>query len=480
MNLDPLALLALLGLMAELWVATTILLARRRQPTATLAWLMAVIFLPVLGILLYLIIGRTGSRVRRVVRRARRAGHIALREATPESVNPVLHEPRTQTTLALGRGVGADDALGGNRVTLLQDAAATYAAMLAAIDRAQHQIHVQFYIIQSDHAGRALRDHLVACARRGVKVRVLYDDVGGKSLDRHFWTPLREQGGEVAVFNRVSPFTRRLRRRDRVDFRNHRKIVIVDDHVGFTGGINVGREYLGLDPSVGHWRDTHVCLEGPAVAALQRVFLRDWRIAGGRSAPASPTEATAAPPVGEALVQIVASGPDNVWSPIEHTFVHAITQARERVWIATPYFVPSPAVEAVILAAALRGVDVRLLVPLKADSLLVNLAARSYYRGLLEAGAKIYLYRRGFLHAKVMLIDHWMATVGSANLDVRSFYLNYELNAFVFDRPLVETMATQFMRDLADATRRNLADEDNLPLWRRLAQQSARLLSPLL
>ena len=463
-------------------VAVAILLGQKRQPTATLAWLLTVLFLPFGGILLYLVIGRTRSKL--IVRRSKKAAAKVDAIMGPSNgfdEKSFSSEPRTCDLLALGKGLGIVSASRYNQVEMLVDGPATYRALFDAIEAAQRQVHVEFYIIQPDGAGQALRDRLVAAARRGVEVRLLYDDVGSKGLSSRFWDPLTAVGGRVAAFNHVSIFTQGLRRRDRVDFRNHRKNVIIDGRIGFTGGINIGREYLGLDPEVGRWRDTHMRVVGPAALGLQRVFALDWnsmvdeRIDFDVWFPNPGREGG-----DDSIVQIVDSGPDSEWSAVEQITYGAINSARQRAWLATPYFVPSPAIEFALISAALRGVDVQILLPEKADSLVVGLASRSYFGPLLQAGVKLHLYRRGFMHAKTLVVDDWMGTVGSANMDMRSFRLNFELNAFIYDTKLACDLAAQFMRDVAHARPFTRTHEQNIRLPRRFAQQAARLLSPLL
>ena len=256
--------------------------------------------------------------------------------------------------------------------------------------------------------------------------------------------------------------------------------MIVDGRVGFTGGINVGREYLGLDPEIGHWRDTHLRIEGPAVLSLQEVFALDWLSAADHE------EAIESwfpePELYEdgCLVEIVDSGPDTEWAPVEQIYLHAIAHARTRVWLATPYFVPSAPLEALLFNAAMRGIDVRILLPERADSLLVNFASRSYFSQLLSGGVRIFLYERGFMHAKTMVVDEWMGTVGSANMDVRSFQLNFELNAFVFDPRFCKELARQFLLDLSHAREHTSEDEQRIHFGKRVLQQTSRLFSPLL
>jgi cardiolipin synthase len=466
-------------------VIVSILIGQKRQPTATLAWILTVTLIPFAGIFLYLLIGRT--KTRRILRRTRKAAR-ALAPVVERHGMRAWHpldglsreERRTCDLIILGERLTAARTSRLNEVTPLDSAAATYRAMLEAIDAAQHHVHILFYIIQPDQTGQILRDRLVHCATRGVSVKVIVDAVGSARLPDSFWTPLVDAGGRVAAFNPVSIFTSELRRRDRVDFRNHRKLVIVDGRVAFTGGINIGREYLGLDPEIGHWRDTHLKIAGPAVLSLQEVFALDWLSAAGHDR--SIESWFPEPELHEdgCLVEIVDSGPDTEWAPVEQIYLHAIAQARQRVWLATPYFVPSAPLDAMLFNAAMRGIDVRILLPERADSLLVNLASRSYFSQLLGGGVRIFLYERGFMHAKTMVIDEWMGTVGSANMDVRSFQLNFELNAFVFDPRFCRELARQFQIDLGHAREHTSEDESRLGLGQRILQQISRLFSPLL
>jgi cardiolipin synthase A/B len=283
----------------------------------------------------------------------------------------------------------------------------------------------------------------------------------------------------VACFAPLMRLLPRLRHRDRADFRNHRKIVVVDGRIGFTGGINMGKEYLGLDPAIGRWRDTHVRIEGPAVLSLQQAFLQDWLMTTEETLD-DPRYFRPGPPVGNCLVQVIDSGPDRTWPSMELYHAQALTLARERVWITNPYFIPSQTIESALTLAALRGIDVRLLLPKKSDSRLVTLASRSYYASLLLAGVRIFEYERGFVHAKTMVVDEWVATIGSANMDMRSFNLNFELNAFVFDAELCQAVASQFEVDLEAATEVTVETERRAGIGRRLVRAIARLLSPML
>jgi cardiolipin synthase A/B len=475
--------LELLAVLLHMAVILAVLLARRRDPTATLAWILFIVVAPFLGAGLYLLFGRT--RMRRAARRSSRAEARLRAVLSRHAVRARLGrgtdvaDARTQAMVRLGSALASTPASTGNATQALIDAATTYREIAAAIRQAKHHIHVEFYIIQPDAVGTGLRDLLAERAAAGIEVRVLCDGIGSMSLPSDFWAPLLAAGGHAASFAPLSKLLPRWRRRDRVDFRNHRKIVVVDGRVGFTGGINVGKEYLGLDPTIGKWRDTHVRIEGPAALSLQQTFVQDWLLTTGavlddeRHFPAGPA-------AGECLVQVIDSGPDQTWAGVELYYAQAIALACQRVWITNPYFVPSQLIESALTLAALRGVDVRILLPKKSDSRLVTLASHSYYAPLLAAGVRIFEYARGFVHAKTMVVDDWVATVGSANMDMRSFNLNYELNAFVFGSGLCQDVARQFALDLEAAKEVTRDWERRMGLGRQLVRGVARLLSPLL
>ena len=461
-----------------------LLLSERRQPAATLAWIFAIIFLPFFGLWFYYLLG--ASRFRREVTRASEAAdrieRVACESRSGEGPLPTeLGSGRTRSLLRLGSRISNRPACSGNQANMLVDGAATYAAMTEALNEARDHIHVLFYIIQPDETGSALRDLLAARAAEGIEVRVLVDGVGSSSLPDDFFLPVVRAGGQAAVFKPLRWLVVRTRWRDRVDFRNHRKIVVVDGRVGFTGGINIGREYLGLDPERGTWRDTHLRVEGPVVNSLQRVFAGDWFQATQQLLGLARYYPEGKSPLpGDCLAQVIDSGPDFDWSPISHIFTHCVSLARERIWIANPYFVPGLPMRHALITAALRGVDVRVLLPARSDSFLVRWASRSYFKEFLEAGVRIFRYERGFLHAKTMLADDWVATIGSANLDMRSFYLNFELNVFVYGREMVEELAVQFELDLTHASESSLKEERALGFPQRLLSSGARLMSPLL
>lgn len=456
-------------------IAGVTIILQRRSATATLAWLLALALLPIVGLIIYWLIGPQRlkrAKLARVVSRqtvaAAMAGLAEARTSAPEHARLAL--------VPLGLGEAAP--LTAHDITAYTDGRACYAAILAAIEAAQHHVHIEYYIWEPDRIGTRLRDLLIAKAKAGVEVRVLVDATGAVGLRRRWRAPLLAAGVQFAWFN---PLTFRLWRRRRADLRTHRKIVVCDGEVGFTGGMNVADAHSD-EFGPGYWRDTHLGFTGPAVAALQRAFLHDWSYARG-VVPSLGAEYFPDPgPVeGEQdAVSLVSSGPDDSRYAVHKTYFAAITSARRRAWITTPYFIPDDAIMTALTVAAAGGVDVRVLVPAKGDSRLVDLAARSYFGELLPFGVKLYEYQPRFIHAKTMVIDDDVAIVGTANLDNRSFRLNFELAAVVYGEALASTLAKTFVDDLAHARRVEPADLERQRFWPRLGQAGARLFSPLL
>ncbi len=485
----------LLELLTLVWmvVITGFVVLERRRPVSTMAWLLALIFLPFVGLVLYVVFGRLRVRKRRRLR-ARRG----VQPTTATSQLAPLETPLSELDPTL-RGLvklamNATDAplRRASTVDLLPVPEAAYDAMEAAILAAERSILLQYYIWRDDGVGNRWIDLLCDKARAGVQVRLLYDDFGCLASSNAMFERLRAAGGQVLPFGRLRL---RLRWSGRINFRNHRKIMVVDGAIGFTGGLNVGDEYLGRAPDGRKWIDLHLRLTGDAVLGLHAIFLEDWLAATGETLDLSPDdpriekdilrELIERPFEGSCgpLIQIIPSGPDLMPGlGIAAQFVAAISTATERCWIATPYFVPDDALNLALKTAALRGVDVRVLVPLPRnnDSRLVSLAARSYYDEFIEAGVRIYEFIPGMLHSKYLLVDHTVAAIGSANMDVRSFYINYEVTAMLYDRGVTDQLAEVFTGYLSSALEVRRASRRRLPLYQRLGESIARTLSPLL
>ncbi len=459
---------------AIVWVAVNalVIVMQRRPAASTIAWLMVLTFLPLVGLGIYVVIGPLS------IRRRRRRRTISAR-LVDEGVRGLakLDDDAEHHQLAMvSIGLGGAPPLLAEDIRLYFDGASAYAAIFDAIRAATDHVHAAYYIWEPDTIGTELRDLLVERARAGVRVRVLLDGTGSSGLHRAFLKPLRDAGATIAWFN---PIRLRTLRGRRADFRMHRKIVICDGATGFTGGMNVADIHSAL-LSKDYWRDTHVRLTVAAVWPLQRIFFEDWYFAAEELLEI--TVATVPPPAREGthLVQVVASGPDSLSAAIQKVFFTAINQATRRLWLTTPYFVPDDALLTALSTAALRGVDVRVLVPKKGDSRLVDMAARSYFPELLEAKVRVYEYLPRFIHAKTLVCDDEVAIVGTANFDNRSFRLDFELSAVLFGRGANEQLATQYAVDLADSKELGRADLLAMPFLQRFGQASARLLSPLL
>ncbi len=459
------------------WVLLT-----KKDSQAALAWCLVVVFVPLLGAMLFWVFGY--NHVYRPLRRKQRHRESFRDSHPPRTIEAVRGEPKGGEVVPkkLGTGLGqlavrvnAFPVSQGNRVTLFHETATAFEAMLTAIREAHHHIHLEFFIFRPDATGQLVIELLTQKAKEGVEVRLLYDSMGGRHLKRRFLQPLIAAGGRVSAFFPLNP----LQSRFRINLRNHRKIVVVDGSTGFTGGMNIGDEYLGKSPKFGYWRDGLIRLDGPAVAGLQRIFVEDWDFAVGE-----PLDELAyfpeLAPVGDTLVQIAESGPDQEINSIREIYFAAIVSTRERIWISTPYFVPDSGLMDALRLAAYRGVDVRLLCQLRPDQYLAFYASRYYWADMLAAGVKIYQYARGMMHAKVMMADGQWGMVGSANLDNRSLHLNFEVGCMLHAPLLVQELEDAFQQDLRDAILLDRETFARRSLSARLAENACRLLSPLL
>jgi cardiolipin synthase A/B len=442
----------------------------KREPMPAIAWSLTVLLMPFFGAFLFFVFGYQTVH-RRLSRRRKRSK--AYKKFTARADGASAGVPQRWDVLArLGHHGDGFPVTGGNAVTLYHEGTDAFDAMIRAIDRAEHHVHLQFFIFRSDSTGQRFIDALCRCAQRKVEVRLLVDSVGSYNLPSRLLRCLQRDGGRVASFlPLLNPF--------RVNLRNHRKILVVDGHTGFAGGLNAGNEYIGKHPKFGYWRDTHFRVEGPAVEGLQHTFLEDWyfttteAVKGGLYFPSVGA-------AGSALAQVVASGPDADFKAIRETYVAAILRARERVWIASPYFVPDAGLRDALLLAARSGVDVRFLGLYRPDKWLPFLAARYHWTDMLAAGVKVYQYARGMMHSKYVLVDGEWASVGSANTDNRSLLLNFELNCQFFDADVVRELEDAYLKDLEWSVRIDPAVYATRPLIGRLAENACRLFSPVL
>ena len=445
-----------------------------RTPQSALAWAGVLVFLPFIGIPLFLVFGE--SRFAGYTR-AGKDGVKALDEALHAIVRyldgyRVLFTGDFAEPERMARNLTRLPATSNNDVRLLVDGHATFEAIFEAIDAAEESIWIQFFIIHDDLLGRTLAEKLLAAAGRGVKCRVLYDQVGSKTLPVSWPNRLRQAGMAVEAFVTNRQFGRRFQ----INFRNHRKLVIVDARVAFLGGLNVGDEYMGWSRRFGPWRDTHLRIEGPAVAGFQLSFLEDWNYTTDEIAPLrlpSPSLTHG----GKATIFPIASGPAENWSICPAVYLSTIHCATRRLWIASPYFVPSSPLFYAICHAAIRGVDVRIILPRMADHILPWLSSFTYYPKLREAGVKVWRYEPGFMHQKVLLADDDMALVGSINFDYRSFMLNFELSAAVQDKKFAADVEAMFLEDFDRSRPENLRAFEDGSLLFRLKCRAAALMS---
>jgi cardiolipin synthase len=458
-----------------IWVIVVgvIIILQRRSAAATLAWLLALVFLPVIGLLIYRLIGPLRLERKKLKR-------VASRRAVGEAVTALAAlddgsvEHIQLATIAMG--LGEAPPLRADELTVYLDGASKYSAILDAIASARHHVHLEYYIWEPDTIGTALRDALIERAKAGIKVRMIVDGTGSNKLSKRFLAPLLAAGVDVAKFNPVRLLKLRLRR---PDFRTHRKIVVVDGRIAFTGGMNITDSHsAAYGPD--YWRDTHLRIAGAAVWPLQRLFMEDWYFATDTLCPVDAD--TFPPPArdGTHLVQVIGSGPDSDAFAIHKVLFTAINQSTDRCWLTTPYFVPDESLLTALITAGLRDVDVRLLVPKKGDSRLVDMAARSYFPELLAAGVRVYEYESRFIHAKTLVCDDDVAIIGTANLDNRSFRLNFEVAAVIYSGTINFALADAFTTDLEGSRELDRAQYDKQPLTTRLGQATARLISPLL
>lgn len=448
-----------------------------RSDRGTIAWCVALVAMPLIALPLYAVFGRAKfARYRETISEA---FDDVRNSAKPLAASVKPFEVKVEEPIAGGASVLAKLSpfcfTFGNEMRLLINGKATFDAIFQSIREARDYILIEFYIIRDDQLGLKLRDELVACAKRGIRVYVLYDEIGSKNLSAEYLDSLREVGVATASFGPP------LRRCDffHINFRNHRKIVVVDGERAFVGGHNVGDEYLGNDPKVGAWRDTHVSLRGPAVLDCQRIFLESWYWATRESLALQEIcrlPDTAIPC--EALV--LPTGPIRGADVCTLAYAAIINAAHKRCWIASPYFVPSDSILDMLRSAALRGVDVRILLPERPDHWLVHLASIAYLETLEEWNIRVYRYGMGFLHQKVILVDDSLAGITTINLDQRSFHLNFEIGVFTRGQAFIREVSEMLELDFANSRLTTASFYRNRRLPFRLAVQIARLFSPVL
>ncbi|MCF8371021.1 MAG: cardiolipin synthase [Bacteroidales bacterium] len=459
-----------------------VILFENRNPIKSIAWIMVLILLPIVGIILYLYFGRNYRKEKIFTRKEFADAEssrqlydpfgIDIEEVEKNSSEKIksklklmkllLNNSRARLTI-------------GNLVKVLNNGKETFDSIFIELDRAKHHIHLEYYIIEDDEIGNRVKNKLIEIAKRGVKIRLIFDDVGSWSLSDDYLNDLRDVGVEIYSFMRV----RTYRFANKINYRNHRKILVVDGKVGFVGGVNIADRYLKGRDGKGFWRDTHLRIEGDAVKNLQIIFLMDWYFMSNKII----NDKIYFPDhhVDEKhLIQITTSGPDSDWANIMQTFFSAIATASEYVYISTPYFLPNESILTAMRTAALSGVDVKIILPEKNDSWLTNYSSRSYIQDLIEAGVEVFLYTKGFTHSKLLMVDDVFATVGTTNMDIRSFDQNFEVNALIYDEDITAEIKSAFIEDLSNSERVDFEKFQNRPLKQKFLESLARLFSPLL
>ena len=450
-----------------------IIILDNRNPVKTMAWILILLFLPIVGLVFYFFFGRSRRRERIIGRKSYdRLLKKPMAEYLAQDCSNVPHE--YFRLIQLFRHTNQAFPFEGNRVSVYTEGYTKLQSLLRELQKAKQHIHMEYYIFEDDAIGRLVRDVLIEKASQGVEVRVIYDDVGCWHVPNRFFEEMRNAGIEVRSFLKVRLplFT------SRVNYRNHRKIVVIDGCVGFIGGMNLAERYMrGF--SWGIWRDTHIMLEGKAVHGLQTAFLLDWYFVDRTLITAS----RYFPKIGSygtSLAQIVTSEPIGPWKEIMQGLTVAIANAKKYFYMQTPYFLPTEQILAAMQNAALSGVDIRLMLPERADNRLTHLGSCSYLADVMQAGVKVYFYKKGFLHSKLMVSDDMLSTVGSTNVDFRSFEHNFEVNAFMYDVETALEMKEIFLQDQRECTQIFLKNWVKRSWRQKAAESVVRLLAPLL
>lgn len=457
-----------------------VIFMENRHPMKTISWLIVLGAFPVIGFIFYIIFGRN-FRKKRIFQKKALVDEMTFMNiednfwTSPDELEFLNIDHRRLYRLAQRLGNTPISAKTYSKV--LTNGEETFKKMIEELKGATHHIHLEYYIVRDDEIGREIKNILIEKAKAGVKIKFLFDAVGSWKLSKKYISELREAGVEMVPFSPVRlPFLNH-----KVNFRNHRKIIVVDGTKGFVGGLNIGDEYLGRNKYFGFWRDTHLFLEGEVVKSLQLIFLQDWYYMTNQVL----LTTSYFPPSNKqgecyGFVQLVAGGPDTKWEVIKNLFFEMISSAKKSIWIATPYLIPDMDLLSALKIAALSGVEVKIVVPKRPDKRLVFYASRSYFLELLEAGVEVYEYEVGFMHSKFLIIDEELASIGTSNMDMRSFHLNFEVNAFLYNTDSIKELVEEFKNDLKGSSGIQYELFIKRPISQRIFESLARLLSPLL
>ncbi|MBO3445952.1 cardiolipin synthase [Clostridium sp. CCUG 7971] len=472
-----------------------VIILENRDPARTVTWLLIFLLLPGVGLLIYAVFGRNIRKIK--IFKTQKLANDIKEEKLFENLEEIQELVKLEQDSIKERSL-ADDELAdyskkrvislllntgmfpfttNNNIDVYIDGNQKFENLIKDIKSAKDHIHLEYFIIKDSEIGRKIRDLLIEKAKEGVKIRILYDDVGCWRFwfHRKFFNEMKKHGIDIMPFLPAKfPIIG-----SKLNYRNHRKIVVIDGKVGYTGGINIGDEYVGKNKKFGYWRDTHIRIEGTSVYLLQMTFLIDWYyttkeiILIKKYFPKMSY-------CGDSMVQVVASGPDSDWEAIHYAYFSAICQAKKNIYIETPYFIPDESILRALKSAALSGVDVRIIFPKIADHKMVNSASYSYFTDILKSGGKVYLYTKGFIHSKIVIIDDKISSTGSANMDLRSFMLNFEINAFIYDKDVIEIMTKDFFEDMKNSEELDESDFENRNIIIKAKESISRLFSPIL
>jgi len=459
-----------------------VIFLENNNSSKTIAWLLILFLVPVAGFIFYILFGQNVRKKKRFEKKK----HIdfELLSQIASTQGKILDEIglfRNDESMVKSRLIklllknSNSPFTVNNQVEVLTNEKNTYSSIIKELERAEHHIHMEYFIIRNDNIGNKIKNILIEKAKSGVEVRLIYDSVGCWKLGKKYIKSLVNAGVKAYPFYPVIfPVLSR-----QLNYRNHRKIIVIDGSVGFLGGINIGDEYLGKNTHLGFWRDTHIRIEGEAIYSLQNIFLKDWNFVSDELI----LDRKYYPKLGyhgEQLIQITSSGPDSDWESILQAYFTMISTAERRIWITTPYLVPDESILMALKTAALSGIDVRIIIPSKPDHYLVYWASRSYIEELIVAGVKVYTYQKGFIHSKILLVDGISVSIGTANLDIRSFSINFEVNAFIYDNEVVERLEDDFLMDIEDSKEIELEQHLKRSISIKFREALGKLFSPLL
>lgn len=455
-----------------------------RSTTKTMAYILLCIFIPIAGVLFYLIFGinywkrkqydKKSDEDEKVLQSLKKDMGVFVDEIVePGEMNDDDYKELASMLVKVLRS----PLTAGNKVKIFVNGEEKFPEVLQALRDAKHHIHLEYYIYEQDHIGKEIENILIEKAKQGVQVRFIYDDFGSPAINKKMEARLHNAGVEIHPFQKILFYLLA----NRLNYRNHRKIIVIDGQTAFTGGINVSDKYINDKRDQLFWRDTHVRIDGPGVFYLQFLFITDWNFCTAKKMKIDKLHfLTTAKFKENAFTQVVASGPDSSQPSILYSMLQAIYLAKKEIFITTPYFIPGESILEALGIAALSGISVKLLVPGKGDSILVNSAAKSYYEKLLVAGVEIYRYQKGFVHAKTLVADGKLSIIGTANTDFRSFELNFEVNVIIYDDKVSNILRNIFFEDLKDATKINAKEWCNRSVVTQLPEKMARLFSPVL